>query len=230
MLRFDQVVLAQGDFRLSADFEIPAGGWTAIVGPSGGGKSTLLSGIAGFVRPIRGQIEWCGQPMTADPGQRPVSMLFQHNNLFPHLTVEQNVSLGLAPKLNPNAAQKEAVKEAIRSVGLSDHATALPSNLSGGQQSRVAIARMLLRSKPLILLDEPFAALGPALRKDMLDLVKQVQVKNNATVLMVSHNLEDWQTSCDTACFVADNVAHPLRPTHQLLAEPPQALRDYLGR
>jgi len=230
MLTLDHLSIRQTDFALEADLVVPTGSITAVIGPSGAGKSTLLGAIGGFVAPSAGRILWQGQDLVAlPPGKRPLSILFQDQNLFPHLTVEQNLGLGLRPDLRLTAADRAAVEAALIRVGLSDLGARKPGALSGGQQSRVALARTLLRARPLLLLDEPFAALGPALKGEMLDLVQEVAREQGLTVLMVSHDPSDARRIADQTILVADGIAHPPRPTADLLANPPAALRAYLG-
>lgn len=230
MLTLEGLVLEQGGFRLEADLTVKAGGITAVMGPSGAGKSTLLSAIAGFLAPASGRILWQGQDITGlDPAARPVTMLFQDQNLFPHLTVAQNVGLGLSPALRLTAADRARVEEALGHTGLQGLGARKPAQLSGGQQSRVALARALLRARPLLLLDEPFAALGPALKAEMLDLVAEIAGETGATVLMVSHDPEDARRIAGQTVVVADGVAHAPLPTAGLLADPPETLRRYLG-
>ena len=173
MLTCERLELRQGPFLLTADVTFDGGQIIALIGPSGAGKSTLLAAIAGFLEPTAGRILWDAQDLTGvAPGARPMSMLFQDNNLFPHLTAAQNVSLGLRPDLRLATAENKAVDVALADVGLEGFGLRKPSALSGGQQSRVALARVLVANRPLVLLDEPFAALGPALKEEMLDLVK----------------------------------------------------------
>ena len=105
-----------------------------------------------------------------------------------------------------------------------------PGQLSGGQIGRAALARALLRARPILLLDEPFAALGPALKAEMLDLVAETADQSGATVLMVTHDPADALRFADLAVLVADGVASPPQPTAALFADPPPALRAYLGR
>lgn len=192
MLVLEGLRLEQGSFALEADWAVEPGARVAVIGPSGAGKSTLLMGIAGFVEPARGRVAWDGRDISAlEPGARPVSVLFQEENLFGHLSVERNVGLGLRPDLRLLAADRERVEEALERVGLGGMGARLPRELSGGQRSRVALARVLLRQRPVLLLDEPFAALGPALKREMLELVGEIAAESGATVLMVTHDPDD---------------------------------------
>ncbi len=171
MLTVENLTIRQDDFALRADFSINSGARVAVIGPSGAGKSTLLALLAGFLDPEQGRVLWEGQEITsAAPGDRPFAMLFQDNNLFPHLTLAQNVGLGIRPDLRLSTEQKTRVAQALVRVGLPDMQGRKPAQLSGGQQSRAALARILVMDKPMVLLDEPFAALGPALKTEMLDL------------------------------------------------------------
>lgn len=229
MLTLEQVTLAQGDFRLAADLTIAPGKVVAVLGPSGAGKSTLLAGIAGFIE-AQGRITWEREDLTLlAPGKRPITMLFQDGNLFPHLTAFQNVALGLSPALRLTPADETKVEEALAHVGLDGLGTRKPAALSGGQAARVALARALIRHKPLLLLDEPFGALGPALRAEMLALVKTLADETGATVLFVSHEPEDARLIADEVVLVAENVAQAPKATATIFANPPEALRDYLG-
>ena len=230
MLTLEGVELAQGAFRLSADFAVKAGSQVAIIGPSGAGKSTLLAAVAGFLTPVAGRIYWQDTELSGlEPGQRPLSILFQDNNLFPHLTAEQNVGLGLRPTLRLTNDERDRVAQSIDRVGLAGMGDRKPAALSGGQQSRVALARVLLRDKPLMLLDEPFAALGPGLKAEMLDLVAEIARDRGATVLMVTHDPKDAERLARQTILVAEGVAHAPQDTADLLANPPDSLRDYLN-
>ncbi|MFQ5438559.1 MAG: ATP-binding cassette domain-containing protein, partial [Paracoccaceae bacterium] len=166
---------------------------------------------------------------TLAPAARPVSLLFQSHNLFAHLSVFQNVALGVRPDLKLDAAQRSGVTAALERVGLADKAAQFPAALSGGQAQRAALARALLRDRPLLLLDEPFAALGPALRAEMLDLVDEIVSQTCATLLMVTHDPVDARRLGDLTALVADGIVHAPRPTPELFADPPEALRAYLG-
>ncbi|MCC5974127.1 MAG: ATP-binding cassette domain-containing protein [Rubellimicrobium sp.] len=230
MLTLDGLQIALGAFRLAADLSIPAGARVAVIGPSGGGKSTLLLAIAGFVGLQAGRILWDGRDLTAlPPGTRPVSVLFQDNNLFPHLSVLQNVGLGIAPRLRLSPGDAARARAVLMRVGLAGMEDRKPGALSGGQQSRAALARVLVSDRPLVLLDEPFAALGPALKDEMLDLAATTLSETGRTFVMVTHDPSDALRIADSVILVADGRAAPPTPTEQILSDPPPALRSYLG-
>lgn len=222
MLTLEDIVLTEGDFRLGASWSVAAGEHVAIIGPSGGGKSSLLMAIAGFFPPSAGRIRWQGADLAPmAPAERPVSMLFQDQNLFPHLTLAQNLALARkAP------GQIEA---ALARTGLGGLGGRKAAQLSGGQQGRAALARVLLQARPVLLLDEPFAALGPALKAEMLALVLEVARDQAAAVLMVTHDPADARRLGGKTVLVAEGIAAAPADTERLFADPPRALRAYLG-
>lgn len=231
MLILEGLKVAQGGFHLAGDLSVAAGGITAVIGPSGGGKSTLLNTIAGFITPLSGRVIWDGVDLTGMvPGARPISLIFQDNNLFPHFSTYENVAIGVRPDMRLNEAAKARVMTALERVGLLGLEERKPAAMSGGQQSRVALARVLVRDRPLLLLDEPFAALGPALRAEMLDLVAELARDSGATMLMVTHDPADAMRIAAQAVFVDAGVVHAPVETETLFADPPEALRTYLGR
>ena len=188
MIRLDNVFLADDTLPMTFDLQVAAGERIAIVGPSGAGKSTLLNLIAGFVLPTRGEVWLNGENHTQSaPYERPVSMLFQENNLFPHLTVQQNLALGLKTSLKLTALEQDQIERVADAVGLTSFLSRLPNSLSGGQKQRIALARCLLRDKPILLLDEPFSALDPELRLEMLNLIDELCHSKNLTLLLVTH-------------------------------------------
>ncbi|WP_299133008.1 thiamine ABC transporter ATP-binding protein [uncultured Amaricoccus sp.] len=230
MLRLENLEISQDDWRMTADIALEPGSATALIGPSGAGKSTLLAVIAGFLAPARGHVLWDGRDITAlPPAERPVTLLFQDHNLFAHLTAAQNVGLGLRPDLRLDRAGWARVAGALASVGLAGMDRRLPGQLSGGERQRVALARALLRDRPIMMLDEPFAALGPALRAEMLDLVARIRAEQRATLLMVTHDPRDALRIAEQTVLVMDGAVAPPAATGPLLADPPPALRAYLG-
>ncbi len=205
MIKLENLNYCYQDLQMHFNLLAKAGERIAILGPSGAGKSTLLSLISGFQFPVSGKINLEGRDYTyAPPAQRPVSMLFQENNLFSHLTIRQNISLGLHPGLRLDQSQKSAVIQMAEQVGLADYLERLPAQLSGGQRQRAALARCLIRHQPILLLDEPFSALDPALRNEMLQLLDQVCDARQLTLLMVSHSLEDAAQIASRALVVAN--------------------------
>lgn len=213
------------------DLHVDDGECLAIIGPSGAGKSTLLALVAGFERALSGRILIGGRDVTfLHPSVRPVTMLFQDHNLFAHLDVAANVGLGIHPGLHLSAADRARVQAALEQVGLTGLERRLPAHLSGGERQRVALARSLVRDRPVLLLDEPFAALGPALRREMLDLVKALQSDRRLTVLLVSHQPDDALYMASRTAFVHGGRILQVAASRDLLdglAGP--ELRAYLG-
>ena len=231
MISLDDVSFRYEDMKMCFTLDVPKGSLTAVIGPSGAGKSTLLSLIAGFDLPVSGSIRIADRDMAGlTPDQRPVSMIFQDNNVFSHLDLRQNVAIGLSPSLRLTPDQNMQTDEALRRVGLFELRKRKPGEVSGGERQRVAIARALVRDKPVLLLDEPFAALGPALRRDMLDLVREVQKDRQLTILMVSHQPEDARYAASHTAFVAQGRILATAPTEEFFRrnDLPQ-VRDYLG-
>jgi thiamine transport system ATP-binding protein len=230
MLTLDHIMLGQGDFRLTANLTLATGSRTAVMGPSGGGKSTLLAAIAGFLAPLSGRFLWNGKDITSvPPGDRPVSILFQDNNLFPHHTVAQNAGLALSPRLRHGPADRARIEEALARVGLAGLGPRKPAQLSGGQQGRVALARILLSDRPLVLMDEPFASLGPGLRAGMLDLARDMLGASGHTLVLVTHDPADALRLGGELALVAGGQVFPPEPAEKLLTAPTGPLRDYLG-
>ncbi len=231
MLTLEGVVVRQADWELRADLAVAEGARVAVMGPSGAGKSTLLAAIGGFVDLAEGRILW--GPERIDrlaPAARPVATIFQDNNLFPHLTAFDNVGLGVAPNRRLGHAERERVAAMLGRVGLEGFEGRKPGALSGGQQSRVALARAVLQERPVILLDEPFAALGPALKAEMIDLVVELAGAAGRMVMMVTHDPADAERLGGQTVLVAGGSAAPPVETAALLADPPPALAAYLGQ
>ncbi|MBB6465437.1 thiamine transport system ATP-binding protein [Aminobacter lissarensis] len=230
-VHLDQVVFSYSDTMVRFDVTFAPGEITAIMGPSGAGKSTLLNLVAGFETPREGRVLIGDMEVTmVPPADRPVSMVFQENNLFAHLDVEKNVGLGRSPALRLSAADRKDVAAALGRVGLAGMEKRLPRELSGGERQRVALARVLVRDRPILLLDEPFASLGPALREDMLELVASVHAERRMTVLFVTHQPEDARKLTENMVFVeAGAVAATGKTADFFTNSGPEAFRHYIG-
>lgn len=230
MIELNHLELSFDSWSMRIDLEVGRGAFCALIGPSGAGKSTILNAIAGFLPHAPGQVLIGGQDMAGlAPAMRPVSMLFQEHNLFAHMSVSQNVALGINPDLKLSRQEMVRIEKALEMTGLSGLGDRLPHALSGGQRQRASLARAILRDKPVLLLDEPFAALGPALRKDMLKLVKDLAAQSGQTVMMVTHHPEDARQAADQTSLVHDGQIAQSGPTDQVFTEPGEALKDYLG-
>jgi thiamine transport system ATP-binding protein len=217
-------------FALDINLTVRAGEFCAVLGPSGAGKSTLLSVIAGFENLKGGATFLDGQPASLVPSQRPVSMVFQDHNVFAHLDVWTNVALGISPALKLDDAQKSQVESALLRVGILQLAKRKPGQISGGERQRIALARVLIRNKPILLLDEPFAALDPGLRRDMLELVLDLQRERKLTVLMVTHQPEDAKLAAEKIIFISDGKVRDAVSINKFFASHDDAIKNYLGR
>ncbi len=228
----DRVTFRYEDMEMLFDIRFEAGGLYAVMGPSGAGKTTLLNLVAGFETPRSGRILFDGRDMTrTGPDRRPVSMIFQENNLFAHLTVRTNIALGLRPDGRTTTEDDRRIREAQERTGLAGMEGRLPGELSGGQRQRVALARALLRDRPVMLLDEPFAALGPALRRDMLEFVAEIHRERGFTIVMVTHLPEDALAIAERVVFMDEGrILACTRPGEMpALARNLPQLASYLG-
>lgn len=212
MIYLNNVILNDKTLPMCFNLNVKAGERVAIIGESGAGKSTLLNLIAGFEFPAQGEI-WLNDKnhTRSAPYERPVSMLFQENNLFPHLTVQQNLALGIKPSLKLTALEQEKIEQVACSVGLGDYLQRLPNSLSGGQKQRVALARCLLRDKPILLLDEPFSALDQKLRVEMLALIAKLCDEKDLTLLLVTHQPSELIGSIDQVLVVENGQISQLQ-------------------
>jgi thiamine transport system ATP-binding protein len=231
LLEAADLTLDYPDFHARYTLTVPRGALCGLIGPSGGGKTTLLHAIAGFERPSAGRLSFDGcDLLPLAPSERPLSILFQEHNLFPHLTAAQNVGLGIDPRLRLSAEQRAAVDGALERVGLPGLGKRRPAELSGGQRQRVAIARALVRHRPLMLLDEPFGALDPGLRQEMIGLIDALRREEGLTVLLSIHTPEDLGGAADLMAFVADGRVLAAAPPAEMLAKGRNAEIDrYLG-
>jgi thiamine transport system ATP-binding protein len=229
MIRISGGVYDWQGFHLAMDFAVAENTITAVLGPSGAGKSTLLNIIAGFEKLARGRIMLQDVDHTeTEPAARPVSFVFQDNNTFAHMSARDNVALGVSPSLRLNTSQWTLVDEALAKVGIIHLASRKPGEMSGGERQRIALARVLVRQRPILLLDEAFAALGPSLHIEMLELVKTLQSEQQLTVLMVTHQPEDAKAIADTIMFVSDGIVQPPMPVKLFFKSKDAAIQNYL--
>jgi thiamine transport system ATP-binding protein len=202
-ITLDQVRLTLGAVDFAFDATIKQGQITAITGASGAGKSTLLNVIAGFEQPASGRVIINGQDVThSAPGARPVSLVFQDHNLFAHLDIASNIGLGISPSLRLTSADRQAISQALVRVGLGGFEKRHPATLSGGEKQRAAFARALVRDKPVLLLDEPFAALDQDLRASMAELLIALHQETGKSVLIVTHDPRDVERLADDVIVV----------------------------
>ena len=211
---------------------VEAGELLCLIGPSGAGKSTLLHLVAGFLATGSGHIRVDGEAIEHLPiSGRPVSIVFQQYNLFPHLDLYANVALGIDPSLDLDAISRDAVDAAFARLGLDGLQRRKPGEVSGGQRQRAALARVLVRQCPVLLLDEAFAALGPAQRRELIELVRDLVTERRIAALMVSHQPRDALLAAPRTAFVLDGRIETTGPSAELIEDPAlPALRDYLGQ
>jgi len=183
-----------GEFTALEDvsIEVAAGSLTALLGPSGGGKSTLLRVIAGLERPDAGRVLIEGEDMTRRPAQkREVGFVFQHYAAFKHMTVRENVAFGLRIRKRPRNEIRDRVNELLDLVQLTGLAERYPAQLSGGQRQRMALARALAVEPKVLLLDEPFGALDARVRKELRAWLRRLHDEVHVTTIFVTHDQEE---------------------------------------
>ena len=195
-----------GDFVAldNVSVDVPAGSLTALLGPSGGGKSTLLRIIAGLEAPDEGQVCIEGRDMTGiTPQQRGVGFVFQHYAAFKHMTVRENVAFGLRIRKRPKADIERRVDELLGLVQLSQFGRRYPSELSGGQRQRMALARALAVQPSVLLLDEPFGALDANVREELRAWLRHLHEEISVTTLFVTHDQEEAMELADQIVVIS---------------------------
>ncbi len=230
LLSLQQVIYDYQNERFSFDLNLYPGQILALMGPSGAGKSTLLALAAGFILPLAGRVCIGERNMTeALPHKRPLAFLFQEHNLFHHLTVADNIGLGIHPGLKLSASDKQAVEEAAQQVGLGHLLARLPEQLSGGQKQRVALARCFVQQKSIWLLDEPFSALDPQLRIEMLELVERLAKERGVSVVMVTHHLTDARAIASHVAYMSQGQVQVIEPVERFNQQhPDDAIRHFV--
>lgn len=208
----------------AVDFEVVPGKILALLGESGSGKSTLLRLAAGLECPDFGEIVVDGKTVASDgqwtpPEQRNIGLVFQDGALFPHLTAEKNIRYGIN-KL-PKKEQGPIVEELLALVGLADKGKRYPHELSGGERQRLAIVRSLAPKPKVLLLDEPFGSLDPALRKALREELRALFRKLEATVILVTHDPEDTLALADSVAIIRSGKIECTGPTQIIRKTPP---------
>jgi sulfate transport system ATP-binding protein len=222
-IRARNVVKRFGDFVALDDVsvDIPTGSLTALLGPSGGGKSTLLRIIAGLEQPDSGSIEIAGEDSTSlPPQQRNVGFVFQHYAAFKHMTVRGNVAFGLEIRKRPKREVEERVDELLALVHLSQFGDRYPSQLSGGQRQRMALARALAVEPQVLLLDEPFGALDAKVRKELRDWLRRLHDEVHVTTVFVTHDQEEAMEVADEIVVINNGAVEQIGTPDQLYDQP----------
>jgi sulfate/thiosulfate transport system ATP-binding protein len=233
MIRATNVSKNFGDFAALRDVsvDIPSGALTALLGPSGGGKSTLLRIIAGLETPDSGTIEIEGQDSTRlSPQRRNVGFVFQHYAAFKHMTVHGNVAFGLEIRKRPKAEIKARVAELLELVHLEQFAHRYPAQLSGGQRQRMALARALAVEPKVLLLDEPFGALDAQVRKELRAWLRRLHDEVHVTTVFVTHDQEEAMEVADEIVVMAGGEVQQIGTPDELYERPSsEFVMSFLG-
>ena len=232
-IRFDRVTQRYDGQPLfqDLDLEIPAGRFFTLLGPSGCGKTTLLRMLAGFVVPDAGRVLFGDRDVTRLPvHQRGVGMVFQDYALFPDRSALANVMYGLDARGVPRAEAKRRAMAMLERVGLAAMADRSPAKLSGGQRQRVAMARALVIEPPLLLLDEPLAALDVKLRVELRGMVRELQLESQVTTVFVTHDQEEALALSDVVAVMDRGRIVQMGAPAEIYAHPANGYAaDFLG-
>ena len=204
MLKIDKLTCSFGSFNTNFSFKILNSGIVGVVGRSGSGKSTLLNLIAGFIEPQSGKIIYNDSNLNdLEPSQRDLSILFQNFNNFDHLSIFENIILGIDPQMKKTTDNFRIVREILKKLSINLDMETKLNLLSGGEQQRVSIARCLIRKKSLLLLDEPFNSLDPGLRNNLYkDVVSMAKKTPNQLTLISSHLIEELKKITNSFIFL----------------------------
>jgi sulfate transport system ATP-binding protein len=201
--------------------DIPSGSLTALLGPSGGGKSTLLRVIAGLETPDLGRVTINGEDATSLPPQRRnVGFVFQHYAAFKHMTVHDNVAFGLKIRKRPKAEIRKRVAELLELVHIEQFADRYPAQLSGGQRQRMALARALAVEPQVLLLDEPFGALDAQVRKELRAWLRRLHDDVHVTTVFVTHDQEEAIEVADEIVLLADGIVEQAGSPQEIYDNP----------
>jgi sulfate transport system ATP-binding protein len=200
---------------------VPDGSLTALLGPSGGGKSTLLRVIAGLEEPDAGTVLIGRQEVTSHPPQRrEVGFVFQHYAAFKHMTVADNVAFGLVVRKRPKADVKHRVQELLELVGLAHLGERFPSQLSGGQRQRMALARALAVEPRVLLLDEPFGALDARVREELRAWLRRLHDEVHVTTIFVTHDQEEALEIAEQIVVINEGRVEQSAPPQEVYDRP----------
>ena len=204
MLKIDKLTCSFGSFNTNFNLKISNSGIVGVVGRSGSGKSTLLNLIAGFIEPQSGQIIYNASNLNdLEPSQRDLSILFQNFNNFDHLSIFENIILGIDPQMRKTKDNLRIVRDILKKLSINLDMETKLNLLSGGEQQRVSIARCLIRKKSLLLLDEPFNSLDPGLRNNLYkDVVSMAKKTPNQLTLISSHLIEELKKITNSFIFL----------------------------
>jgi glycine betaine/proline transport system ATP-binding protein len=224
-----RAVADEGGFLAAHDvsFSIQQGEMFVVMGLSGSGKSTVLRMVNRLNEPTTGQLEIDGEDITGVSGARlrelrneKIGMVFQHFSLFPHRTVRDNAAYGLKVRGVAKAERRERADAALHRVGLGDRGDKYPHELSGGMRQRVGLARALAVDPPILLMDEPFSALDPLIRRDMQDLLLQLQAEDARTTVFVTHDLNEAMRIGDQIMVMRQGRVVQCAPGPEIVAHP----------
>ena len=204
MLKIDKLTCSFGSFNTNFSFKILNSGIVGVVGRSGSGKSTLLNLIAGFIEPQSGKIIYNDSNLNdLEPSQRDLSILFQNFNNFDHLSIFENIILGIDPQMRKTTDNLRIVRDILKKLSINLDMETKLNLLSGGEQQRVSIARCLIRKKSLLLLDEPFNSLDPGLRNNLYkDVMSMAKKTPNQLTLISSHLIEELKKITNSFIFL----------------------------
>ena len=229
MLKVNKIKFLLGKSSFEFNFQLTSSQIIGVVGKSGSGKSTLFNLLAGFLMPQNGTIYFDNKNITnLKPYDRDMTIMFQEHNNFNHLSIFENIILGVDSDMKKSPANLKIVRDIIKKVSLKIDINKKVSDLSGGEQQRVTIARCLLRKKSLLLLDEPFNTLDPGLRKNLYDDIKKISINHKLTTLISSHLIDEMRNVTDNFLFIDKGkiIENKILSYRQLLKN--KSFKEYL--
>ncbi|WP_416825315.1 ABC transporter ATP-binding protein [Ectobacillus polymachus] len=210
-----------GEGVKNINIDIQHGEMVSLLGPSGCGKTTVLRSVGGFIKPDSGDIKITGESvLSLPPEKRPTAMVFQSYNLWPHMTVFDNLGFSLKLKKVPKAEIKKKVEWALELVQLPGAEKKYPSELSGGQQQRIAVARTLIMNPKVLLLDEPFSALDAKLRHELRAELREIQAREKLTMLFVTHDQEEALSISDKIVVMNKGKIEQIATPQEIYTKP----------